>query len=130
MATWIDQLGDEVTSDWNKAKEGVRKVRDYLTNRITSLKPSLDVGVGVNVDLDAAIRVILDDSFLKVIDRITFALDSAIDKAGSEFQQLVKQVFSELSLLADRIDNTIDNIFANISVALADIKKNLIDPIR
>lgn len=127
MATWIDKLGDEVKSDWNKAKGGVQKVREYFVDKITVLKPKL--GVSAGVDIDAAIRVILDDSFLKVIDRVTFALDQAVDKVGAEFQQLVKQVFSELSQLMDRVDKTIDNVFRNVSIALADIKKNLIDPI-
>lgn len=127
MATWIDKLGDEGKSDWNKAKGGVQKVKAYFVDKVTSLKPKL--GVSAGIDIDAGIRVILDDSFLKVIDRITFALDNAINKVGAEFQQLVKQVFTELSTLADRIDKTIDNIFRNISTALADLKKNLVDPI-
>jgi H-type lectin domain len=125
--SWITKLGDEAASDWGKAKTGVQKVRKYFVDKIGSLKPKL--GVTAGVDIDAAIRIILDDSFLKVIDRITFALDSAIDKVGAEFQQLVKQVFSELSELLDRVDQTIDKVFKNISIALADIKKNLIDPI-
>jgi flagellin-like hook-associated protein FlgL len=127
VATWIEKLGDEVKDDWDKAKGGVQKVREYFVDKIAGLKPKL--GVSAGIDIDAAIRIILDDSFLKVIDRITFALNNAIDKAGAEFQKLVKQVFSELSELADRIDKTIDKIFENISTALADIKKNLIDPI-
>ncbi|QLE53444.1 hypothetical protein FD724_36660 (plasmid) [Nostoc sp. C057] len=127
MATWIDKLGDEVKSDWNKAKGGVQKVKEYFVDKVTSLKPKL--GVSVGVDIDAAIQIILDDSFLKVIDRISFALDNAIDKVSAEFQQVVKQVFTELSKLADRIDQTIDKVFRNISTALADIKKNLVDPI-
>jgi hypothetical protein len=127
VATWIEKLGDEVKDDWDKAREGVGKVREYFVGKIAGLKPKL--GVSAGVDIDAAIRVILDDSFLKVIDRITFALNQAVDKVGAEFQQLVKQVFSELSELADRIDQTIDKVFKNISIALADIKRNLVDPI-
>jgi hypothetical protein len=127
MATWIDELGDEAKSDWGKAKRAVQQVRNYFVDKVTSLKPKL--GISVGVDIDAAIRIILDDSFLKVIDRISFALDNAIDKVGAEFQQLVKQLFSELSALADRINQTIDKVFKNISTALVDIKKNLIDPI-
>ncbi|MEG4025391.1 H-type lectin domain-containing protein [Microcoleus sp. S13C4] len=127
MATWIDKLGDEAKSDWKRAKREVQTVRRYFVDKITGLKPKL--GVSAGVDIDAALRIILDDSFLKVIDRITFALDQAVDKLGAEFQQLVKQVFSELSELADRIDQTIDKVFKNISIALADIKRNLVDPI-
>jgi len=127
MTAWINNLGDEVKSDWDKAKGAVQTVREYFVDKVSSLKPKLGVSVGVNID--AAIRVILDDSFLKVIDRITFALDNAIDKVGVEFQRLVKQVFSELSALADKIDQTIDKVFRNISTALADVKKNLVDPI-
>ena len=127
MATWIDKLGDEVKSDWGRAKGGIQQVKEYFVDKVTSLKPKL--GISVSVDIDAAIRIILDDSFLKVIDRITFALENAIDRVGVEFQQLVKQVFRELSTLADRIDQTIDRIFKNISTALADLKKNLVDPI-
>lgn len=126
MATWIDKLGDEVKSDWGKAKGGVQQVRKYVVDKVTSL---IKLGISVGVDINAAIRIILDDSFLKVIDRIVFALDNAIDKLGVEFQQLVKQVFSELSALADKIDQTIDKVFKNISTALADIKKNIVDPI-
>lgn len=125
MATWIEKLGDEAKDDWDKAKEGIQKVRESIIDKITGL----ELGFGIGVDIDGAIRIILDDSFLKVIDRITFALNNAIDKVGAEFQKLVKQVFSELSELADRIDQTIDKVFQNISTALADIKKNLIDPI-
>jgi H-type lectin domain len=124
---WITKLGDEVANDWGKARAGVQKVRRYFVDKILSLKPRL--GVTADVDIDAVIRIILDDSFLKVIDRITYALDSAINKVGVEFRQLVKQVFSELSELLDRVDQIIDKIFKNISTALADIKRNLIDPI-
>lgn len=127
MATWIEKLGDEVKDDWGKGKGGVQKVREYFVDKIAGLKPKL--GVSAGIDIDAAIRIILDDSFLKVIDRITFALNEAVDKGGAEFQKLVKQVFSELSKLADEIDQKIDKIFKNISIALADIKKNLVDPI-
>jgi hypothetical protein len=127
LVPWIKKIGDEVKDDWDAAKGGVQKVRQYVVDKIAGLKPKL--GISAGLEIDAAIRVILDDSFLKVIDRITFALNSSIDKAGAEFQKLVKQVFSELSILVDKIDQTIDKVFKNISTALADIKKNLIDPI-
>jgi Chaperone of endosialidase len=133
VATWIDKLGDEVKNDWDKTKEGVQKVREYFVDRIGDLKPKLGVNANIDIDIDAAIRIILDDSFLKVIDRITFALNEAFKNAanniGAELQKLVKQLFSELSKLADVIDRTIDKVFQNILTALADIKKNLIDPI-
>jgi uncharacterized protein YoxC len=124
---WVEDLGDKVSDNWDEAKQAVTKVRDYFVDRIAGLKPKL--GVSVGVDIDAAISVILDDSFLKVIDRVTFALDQAIDKVGAEFRKVVKQVFSELSRLVTQVDQIIDKVFRNISIALADIKKNLVDPI-
>lgn len=123
MTTWIEKLGDEVADNWEDAKDGISKVRKYFSDKLVGLRPR------IGVDIDAALRVILDDSFLKVIDRIVFAFDQAIDKAGAEFKQLVKELFRELSNLAERLDETIDNLFRNIAIALQDIKKYLIDPV-
>lgn len=123
MTTWIEKLGDELADNWEDAKDGISKVRKYFSDKLVGLRPR------IGVDIDAALRVILDDSFLKVIDRIVFAFDQAIDKAGAEFKQLVKELFRELSNLAERLDETIDNLFRNITIALQDIKKYLIDPV-
>lgn len=123
MTTWIEKLGDEAADNWEDAKEGISKVRKYFSDKLVGIKPKL------NVDIDAALKVILDDSFLKVIDRIVFAFDQAVDKLGAEFKQLVKELFRELSNLADRLDETIDNLFRNIANALQDIKRYLIDPV-
>jgi hypothetical protein len=123
MTTWIEKLGDEVADNWEDAKDGIGKVRRYFSDKIVGLKPR------IGVDIDAALRVILDDSFLKVIDRIVFAFDQAIDKVGAEFKQLIKELFRELSNFAERLDETIDNLFRNITTALQDIKQYLIDPI-
>jgi hypothetical protein len=88
LATWIEKLGDEVNDDWDAAKAGIQKVRKYVVDKIASLKPK--IGISAGLDIDAEIRLILDDSVLKVIDRITFMLNSAIKDVGTEFQKLVK----------------------------------------
>ena len=105
-----------------------------IVNKITFIKPKLalagiDVGVDLNAEVDAALKVILDDSFLKVIDRAVFALDSSIDKASKELEELAQKIFDNLLELEKELEKLVDNFFDKISNAIQDIKANLVDPI-
>ena len=71
--SWFTDRRDALTSEVKK-----------ITKKVTSIKPKIlgILGANLGIDIDAAIKVILDDSFLKVIDRAIFALDSVIDKTS------------------------------------------------
>jgi hypothetical protein len=123
MTRYTD-LRDAVT---NKAKAIVKKVTNLKPQIATVLGASFNLGL--SAEIDAAIKVILDDSFLKVIDRGVFALDRTIDKTSQELQDLVQKVFDNLSELESKLEKLIDKFFQNISNLIKDIKSNLIDPI-
>jgi hypothetical protein len=120
---------------YTERRDAVRNKAKAIAKKVTNLKPKIAAALGASFDLalsadiDAAIKVILDDSFLKVIDRAVFALDSTIDKTSNELQQLVQQVFDKLLDLEKKIENLIDKFFKNLSALIKDIKLNLIDPI-
>lgn len=122
--SWFTEQRDALTS---KVKE--------ITKRVTSIKPKISslIGagfdIGIDADIDAGIKVILDDSFLKVIDRAIFALDSVIDKTSQEFKSLVQQISDDLFKLERKINELIDKFFDNLSELIQDIKTNLVDPI-
>lgn len=111
----------------NKVREIVGKVEDIKPR----LKTLLGTGfsLGVSADIDAAIRVVLDDSFLKVIDRAILGLDQATDKINQKFEDLVQQIFDNLIILEKRIEKLIEKVFQNLSDLIKDLKKNLVDPI-
>jgi hypothetical protein len=79
--------------------------------------------LGLSADIDAAIKVILDDSFLKVIDRAIFALDSTIDKTSQELQDLVQKLFDNLSELESKLEKLINYFFQNISNLIKTLKQ-------
>lgn len=116
-------------------RDAVRNKAKAIVEKVTNLKPQIAAALGVSfnlglsADIDAAIKVILDDSFLKVIDRAVFALDRTIDKTSQELQDLVQKVFDNLSELESKLEKLIDKFFQNISNLIRDIKSNLIDPI-
>jgi hypothetical protein len=121
-----------------EAKEYIDRVKEkgkQLVKKIVDIKSQVkaasggSLGLSLNADIDAAIKVILDDSFLKVIDRTVFALDNVIDKTSEELQELVQQVFNGLSDLEAKIERLTDKFFQNLSVLIKDIKTNLVDPI-
>ena len=122
--SWFTEQRDALTS----------KIED-ITNKITSIKPGVfnvlgaGFGIGISAELDAAIKIILDDSFLKVIDRAVFALDSVIDKTSQELKSLVQQISDDLFELEKKIEELIDKFFENLSELIQDIKTNLVDPI-
>ena len=122
--SWFTERRDALTS----------KVKD-VTKKVTSIKPRIasilgtSFGLDLSAEIDAAIKVILDDSFLKVIDRAIFALDSVIDKTSQEFKSLVQQISDDLFELERKIEELIDKFFDNLSKLIQDIKTNLVDPI-
>jgi len=115
--------------------DAIRSKARAITKKITSLKPTIatalgvDFNLGLSAELDAAIKVILDDSFLKVIDRAFVALDSTIDKTSQEFRQLVQQIFDNLSDLERQLEQVIEKFFQNISNTIQDIQRNITDPL-
>jgi hypothetical protein len=116
-------------------RDAVRNKAKAITKKITNLKPQIATALGagfnlgISADIDAAIKIILDESFLKVIDRGVFALDKTIDKTSQELQDLIQKVFDNLSELEIKIEKLIDKFFKNISNLIKDIKLNLVDPI-
>jgi hypothetical protein len=105
-----------------------------ITKKVTDIKQKILAALGGNfnlklkADIDAAIKVILDDSFLKVIDKAVVALDNTINQTSQELQELVKQVFENLSNLEKQVEQLIDKFFQNISETIKDIRTNLVDP--
>jgi len=122
--SWFTDRRDAIKK---KARGIVKKVEDLKPKLVSALGASFDLGL--SADIDAAIRVILDDSFLKVIDRAVFALDSTIDKTSQELQILVQQVFDNLFELEKKLEKLMERFFQDISHLIKDIKKNLVDPI-
>jgi hypothetical protein len=122
--SWFTERRDAIKK---KARGIVKKVEDFKPKVASVLGASFDLGL--SADIDAAIRVILDDSFLKVIDRAVFALDSTIDKTSSELQNLVQQVFDNLFELEKKLEKLMERFFQDFSNLIKDIKKNLVDPI-
>ena len=122
--SWFTDRRDAIKK---KARGIVKKVEDLKPKLASALGASFDLGL--SADIDAAIRVILDDSFLKVIDRMVFALDSTIDKTSQELQNLVQQVFDNLFELEKKLEKLMERFFRDISNLIKDIKKNLVDPI-
>jgi hypothetical protein len=121
-------------SIFTDARDSIKAKAKEIVKKITSIKPRLallgiDIGVDLNAEIDAAVKVILDDSFLKVIDRAVFALDSSIDKASNELQELVQKVFNNLIELEKSVERLIDKFFDRLSDTIKNIKTNLIDPI-
>lgn len=116
-------------------QDAIKNKENAIAGKITSLKPRISglLGTGFNLglsaDLDAAVRVILDDSFLKVINRTTVALNSTIDKTSKEVQQLIQQIFGYLCDLEKQIEHLIDRCFQNLSSTIQDVKTNLVEPI-
>jgi hypothetical protein len=122
--SWFTERRDALR---NKAKAIVKKVTNLKPDIAMALGASFNLGL--SADIDAAIKVILDDSFLKVIDRTFFALDNTIDKTSQELQDLVQKVFDNLLALERKIENLINQFFQNVSNLIKDIKANLVDPI-
>lgn len=121
-------------SIFTDARDSIKAKAKEIVKKITFIKPrlalsGLDIGVDLNAEIDAAVKVILDDSFLKVIDRAVFALDSSIDKASNELQELVQKVFNNLIELEKSVERLIDKFFDRLSDTIKNIKTNLIDPI-
>jgi hypothetical protein len=120
---------------FTERRDALRSKAKAITKKITNLKPALAAALGANfnlglsADIDAAIKVILDDSFLKVIDRAIFALDSTINKTSQELQELVQKIFDNLSELEEKLEKLINQFFQNLSNLIRDIKVNLVDPI-
>jgi len=120
---------------FTERRDAVRNQAKSITKKVIDLKPRVasvlgaSFNLGLSADIDAAIKVILDDSFLKVIDRAIFALDSTIDKTSQELQDLVQKLFDNLSELESKLEKLINYFFQNISNLIKDIKANLVDPI-
>jgi ABC-type transporter Mla subunit MlaD len=122
--SWFTESRDKIR---NKGRAITKKVADLKPKIISALGGSINLSL--SADIDAAIKVILDDSFLKVIDRAVVALDSTIDKTSQELQQLVQQIFDNLSDLEKQLGQLIDQFFQNLSDTIKDIRKNLVDPL-
>jgi hypothetical protein len=122
--TYYTDRRDAITG---KARAITKKVTDIKQKIIAALGGSFNLGL--SADIDASIKVILDDSFLRVIDRAVVALDSTIDKTSQELQQLVQQIFDNLSELEKQLEQLIDRFFQNLSSTIKDIRKNLVDPL-
>lgn len=120
---------------FTERRDAIRSKGRAITKKVTDLKPRIasalggSFNLGVSADIDAGITAILDDSFFKVIDRAVVALDSTINKTSQEIQQLVQQVFDNLSELEKQLEQLIDRFFQNLSNTIKDIKKNLVDPL-
>jgi hypothetical protein len=123
MATWIEKLGDEIASSPDKIKEAIQNIKSYVVDKFSSFKLKLPFSI------DVELRLVLDDSFIKIIDKIAFVIDNAVNKISAEFKILVKQIFSDLSKLIDRIDNAIDKFFTGVSNTINDIQKKIVNPI-
>jgi transcription termination factor NusB len=115
--SWFTERRDAIKK---KARGIVKKVEDFKPKVASVLGASFDLGL--SADIDAAIRVILDDSFLKVIDRAVFALDSTIDKTSQELQNLVQQVFDNLFELEKKLEKLMERFFQDLSNLIKDIK--------
>jgi virulence-associated protein VapD len=118
---------------FDDAVNKLNKVKKDIIGKVTNIKPRIanliGLGLDVEAEVDAAIRVILDDSFLKVIDRAIFALHSTTDKISQEFEGLVEKIFDDLSDLVRQVDEIIEKFFVRLSDLIQDIKRNLVDPI-
>ncbi len=117
---------------FDDAVNKLNKVKKDIIGKVTNIKPRIanliGLGLDVEAEVDAAIRVILDDSFLKVIDRAIFALHSTTDKISQEFEGLVQKIFDDLSDLVRQVDEIIEKFFVRLSDLIQDIKRNLVDP--
>lgn len=122
-------------SSFTHLREAIKTKSNAIVNKVTFLKPKLASTLGGSFDLslsaeiDSAIKIILDESFLKVIDRAIFALDSTINKTSQEVQSLAQKIFDNLFELETRVNTLINNFFQNLTGLLNNIKANLIDPI-
>ena len=116
-------------------QDAVKLQERLIVQKVMGIKPrmvgALGAGfnLGLSAELDAACRVILDDSVSKVIDQTTIAISSTVDKTSEEFQKLVQQIFDNLSTFEKQVEALIDRFFQNLSVAVQDLKKNLVEPI-
>jgi prefoldin subunit 5 len=120
---------------FTELRDAIKTKSKEIVKRVTFLKPKLASILGASFDIslsaeiDSAIKIILDDSFLKVIDRAIFALDSTIDKTSQELQSLAQKIFDNLFELEKRLNTLIDNFFQHLSALFNNIKANLVDPI-
>lgn len=120
---------------FTELRDAIKTQSKEIVKRVTFLKPKLASILGASFDIslsaeiDSAIKIILDDSFLKVIDRAIFALDSTIDKTSQEIQTLAQKIFDNLFELEKRLNILINNFFQNLSALINNIKTNLVDPV-
>lgn len=105
--SWFTECRDDIKS---KARSIVKKVTD-----IKPIVRALGLSVKIDAEIDAAIRMILDDSFLKVMDRVESALNSTIDRTSQELRQFVQQVFDNLLNLEAQLDQILARFFQKIA---------------
>jgi BMFP domain-containing protein YqiC len=86
--TEYTKLRDKITG---KAREITKKVTDIKQKILAALGGNFNLKL--KTDVDAAIKVILDDSFLKVIDKVVIALANTINRTSQEFEELVQQIY-------------------------------------
>lgn len=119
--SWFTECRDDIKS---KARSIVKKVTD-----IKPIVRALGLSVKIDAEIDAAIRMILDDSFLKVMDRVESALNSTIDRTSQELRQFVQQVFDNLLNLEAQLDQILARFFQNIAQTIQDIRTNIVAPL-
>jgi hypothetical protein len=109
----------------NPVKGEVDRIVDSFVKVLTP-RIGTDIDISAKAQLTAAIKLILDESFLKVIDRLGYIVDNA-KKGASE---LVDQIVTGLSKLRGEIEAIVDKFITEFNPKkIAElIQEKLIDP--
>ncbi len=116
----------------SEQQDALKSQARTISEKITDIKPKLKMALGpaFTADLDVEVDAILDDSFLRAIDRAATALENTRKHASAECQNLVKQLFDNLSKLEKQLEDLIDKIFKDVDKLIENIKERLFDPLK